>query len=335
MTATDLAEDLVLSWAHVYTRGLDDRAGQHRLAELASDCHEQRHWGVEVGASSVAIATSMVARTLAGMPADLLWRQGQLATSRDRSPNPRGRPMGRWIKDNWWLVLAGGLGVATTVLGVGLPFEDRTLGSVFGGIAIAGLGLTMLAGIAVRRRHRVVGDYMIAAGTLPAYPFVWTIVLPVLGLLVLVPAIVDAHDVHARGSSQNDATDTTRPRPGDRVLPVLAALVVAGVVAALVVGTTDVAFALLSPTVALLVAHLATRQTRRAPLARLGLTGIVTGIVHTAFLVAMLLLGDDGAVSVGEGPVYLANGIVAAIGTGGLVAFVVGSIRSRGQARPA
>ncbi|WP_341253505.1 hypothetical protein [Euzebya pacifica] len=71
-TALDRAERLVLGWARVYTRGLSADAAERRLGELQSDCHEQRCWGDEVGASPVAVATSMVARTLAGMPADLL-----------------------------------------------------------------------------------------------------------------------------------------------------------------------------------------------------------------------------------------------------------------------
>jgi hypothetical protein len=204
MTAPDRAEGLVLGWARLYTRAVDGDAGERRLQELASDCFEQRRWGGEVGASPTAVATSMVARTLAGIPADLLWRQAQIATSRDRSPNPRGRPMGHWIKDNWWLAIAGILGAMLTALGVGLPFEDRTVGALVGGVVIAALGVVMLTGIVVRRRRRRVGDLMIAAGTLPLYAFMWTVVLPIAGLLVAVPAMLDAAEGAAAGRGSRD-----------------------------------------------------------------------------------------------------------------------------------
>jgi hypothetical protein len=207
MTAPDRAESLVLGWARLYTRGVVGDAGDRRLQELASDCFEQRRWGGEVGASPTAVAASMVARTLAGMPADLLWRQAQIATSRDRSLHSRGRPMGRWIKDNWWLALAGVLGAMLTVLGIGLPFEDRTVGAAIGGVVIAALGIGMLVGIRLRRRNRRVGSTLIAVGTLPTFPFFWTIFLPILGLAVLIPALRDATDVADRGDIG------TRPAP--------------------------------------------------------------------------------------------------------------------------
>lgn len=72
MNAPDRAVALVLGWARLYTRDVAGDARERRLQELASDCFEQRRWGGAVGASPAVLATSMVARTLAGMPADLL-----------------------------------------------------------------------------------------------------------------------------------------------------------------------------------------------------------------------------------------------------------------------
>ncbi len=338
MSAPARAEGLVLAWARTYTRGLDERMRTRRLGELASDCHEQRHWGREVGAPPVVVAASMVARTLAGVPADVLWRQHQIAASRDRSPNPGGAVMGRWMKDNWWVALAVVTGLFVTAMGVGLPFEDRTTGALVGGIVIALLGLTMLAGVVVRRRRRVRGDLMIAVGTLPLYPFLWTIVFPLVGLAVLIPAVLDAADARALGSG-----DAERPvgadEPGragrDPVALVLLALSAVAVAAAVAIGEQEAAFALVSPPVSLLVAHLLFRRGRFATTVRVGLTALVASVIHGVVSVAMLLAGDPGIVDTSGGPSYAANSFMGAVGFAGLVLLVVGLVRSRDQARPA
>jgi hypothetical protein len=334
VTAPDRAESLVLGWARSYTRGLDDQARQRRLAELASDCHEQRRWGGEVGASPVAVATSMVARTLAGIPADLLWRQGQIAASRDRSPNPGGRSMGRWIKDNWWVALAGLLGAFEVVLGVGLPFEDRTVGALVGGIVIALLGISMLAGIVIRRRNRRIGGVLIAVGTLPTFPFFWTVVLPLLGLAVMIPAMMDAADAAATGQlpAGSDTADGVRQ---DLVLVVALVGLAAGIVASLVIGTQTAAAALCAPPLALVIARLAQhRLPMPTPLTRLALTAFLTGAAHAVLLAVAVLLGD-GSVDLGQPIAVLTGAAVTAIGTVGLVAWVVGMLTTRDRARPA
>ena len=115
--------------------------------------------------------------------------------------------MGQGIKDNWWLAIAGVLGAMLTALGVSLPFEDRTVGAAVGGVVIAALGIGMLVGIRLRRRNRRVGSMLIAVGTLPTFPFFWTIVLPLLGLAVFIPAVLDAADATAQGDVG------TRPAP--------------------------------------------------------------------------------------------------------------------------
>jgi len=333
MTAPDRAEALVLGWARLYTRGVVGDAGGRRLEELASDCFEQRRWGGEVGASPAAVATSMVARTLAGLPADLLWRQAQIATSRDRSPNPRGRPMGRWIKDNWWLAIAGLVGAFEVVLGVGLPFEDRTVGALFGGVVIAGLGAAMLVGIAVRRRRRRTGDLMVAAGTLPLYPFMWTVVLPIAGLLVAVPAMLDAADAAAAGPPVGPPAP---PRGPDAPTTVLVAVLAAVVVVAGVLGEASTAVALVAPALAALVAHLLLRVRLHAPLvARVGMTAFVTAIL-TGLAMMAVVIGSGGEIDLGESIVPgLVAGVAGAIGLLGLVVFAVSSRTGRDRARPA
>lgn len=333
MNASDRAQTFVLGWARLYTRAVDVDAGERRLQELASDCFEQRRWGGEVGASPTAVATSMVARTLAGIPADLLWRQAQIATSRDRSPNPRGRPMGPWIKNNWWLAIAGLLGTLQIVLGIGLPFEDRTVGAFFGGVVIAALGATMLAGIVVRRRRRRSGDLMIAAGTLPLYAFMWTVVLPIAGLLVAVPAMLDAADAVAAGPP----TGPPEPRRGrDAPTTALLTVLAATVTAAVVVGEAVTAVALVAPVLAALVAHLLLRGRLHAPVvARVGMTAFVTAIL-TGLIMMIVMVGSGGEIDLADNILPgLVSNVVGVLGLLGLAVFAVSSRGSRDRARPA
>lgn len=229
------ADSLVLAWARHYTRGLPDEVARRRIDELRSDCHEQRCWGSEIGASPAAVATSMVARTLAGIPADLQWRTTQRATLQDRSPAQTGRLMSTWLRHNWWVAIAAILASILIVFGIGLPIADGTTGSVIGGIVIAACGVAILAGIAVRRQRRVTGDVLIALGTLPCYPFFWTIFLPVLGLLVLIPALVDASHASAIENAPAGQPRSTEG-PGDWLFAVLVAVTIAATVGTVVVG---------------------------------------------------------------------------------------------------
>lgn len=331
MTAPDRAEALVLGWARLYTRGVDGGTRDRRLQELASDCFEQRRWGGEVGASPTAVATSMVARTLAGIPADLLWRQVQIATSRDRSPNPRGRPMGQWIKTNWWLAIAGVLGAMLTVLGAMLPFEDRTVGAAVGGLVIAALGIGMLIGIRLRRRNRRLGSMLIAVGTLPTFPFFWTIVLPLIGLAVFIPALLDAADATAQGDV---ATPPTPPRR-DAVMLAASGLLAGAIVASIVIGSQTAAAALCAPPLALVIARAAQRRLPMPNrLARIGLTMFLTGAAH-ASLLAVVVVGADASVDLGE-PIAVATGsVTAAVGVIGLVVWVAALVTSRDRTSPA
>lgn len=342
MNALDRAEAVVLGWAHAYTRGLPGTTRQRRIDELTSDCHEHRHWGREVGAPTVAVAASMVARTLAGMPADVLWRQHEVATARDQSPNPRGAVMGRWMKDNWWIALAVVTGAFVTTMGVGLPFEDRTTGALVGGIVIALLGLTTLAGTVVRRRRRAWGDVMIAVGTFPLYAFLWTIILPIVGLAVLIPAVLDAADARATDVAGR-RTDVAEPSGSvatstigaDGVTRVLVAVSLAAIVAAVVVGHQDVAFALVSPPLALLVARAFTRGARLVGIARVGFMGIVASLLHGVATTAMVIMADPGVATISQGPGYVATAFMGAVGVAGLVFMIVGIVQSRNRARPA
>lgn len=330
MSPADRAETIVLAWARRYTRGLPPEVTERRVSELVSDCYEQRCWGREVGASPVATATSMVARTVAGMPADVRWRHAHLAAAQDQPLLTREGAM-NWIARRWWVLLGGILGVMEVALGAGLPFEEDTTGALVGGIVIATFGAMALTGIWQRRRHRVRGDLMIAAGMLPLMPFLWTIVLPLAGVMVIVAACVDAADARVQGID----VAASQPVGRDRALWPIAGVLAAAILAAIVVGDDVTAVMLVTPPLALLLAHLGLRHRMPGlPLARVGLT------LATASLASSILWAAAAIIVLDEfGPPDALGTVINLLVSAGLVAgvvmLIVGLRRGRDQARPA
>jgi MYXO-CTERM domain-containing protein len=166
----------------------------------------------------------------------------------------------RTLARNWWLVLAGLVGIFEIAFGVAIPLEEgANFDTVGGGALIAAAGLLMLAGIAVRRRRsRIAGDIMIAVGALPMIPWLWIIPLPLAGLTVIVASAFDSAEARSLG-------ERGTPLPaGERlvlagVVIVAAALVAAVLIAGPMPGTLIIAPALLG-----LVVYLGLRQRRRA-----------------------------------------------------------------------
>lgn len=239
--------------------------------------------------------------------------------------------MGRWMRENWWVAIAGLLGVMLTALGVALPFEDRTVGAAIGGTVIAALGIGMLVGIQLRRRgHRRLGSMLIAVGTLPTYPFFWTIVLPLLGLAVFVPALLDIADA----STQGESLVTDGPAR-DPILTIAGGVLLAAIVASVVIGSQTAAAALCAPPLALWTARIAQRRlTMPNRYARAGLLMLLTGLIHGALL-AVVVLGADTSVDLGA-PIAVATGAATSlVGAVGLVLWIVSMTRSSDRARPA
>jgi MYXO-CTERM domain-containing protein len=260
VSAADRAAALVSWWVATYSRRLPVEVAERRRAELASDLWEQRAYGRTVGAPALAVALSILRRMTAGIPADLHWRQRQFAAARGRPLVPGGRPVLRTLARNWWLVLAGLVGIFEIAFGVAIPLEEgANFDTVGGGALIAAAGLLMLAGIAVRRRRsRIAGDIMIAVGALPMIPWLWIIPLPLAGLTVIVASAFDSAEARSLG-------ERGTPLPaGERlvlagVVIVAAALVAAVLIAGPMPGTLIIAPALLG-----LVVYLGLRQRRRA-----------------------------------------------------------------------
>jgi hypothetical protein len=201
MSTADRAAALVAWWVATYSRHLPAEVAERRQAELASDLWEQRAWGQAVGAPAPFVALSILRRMTAGMPADLRWRQRQLAATRGRPLVPGGRPVLRTLARNWWLVLAALVGIFEVGFGVAIPLEEgANFDTVGGGALIAAAGLLILAGIAVRRRwSRVVGDIMIAIGPLPTVAFLWMILPALAGVPVIVAATLDVAEARSLG----------------------------------------------------------------------------------------------------------------------------------------
>jgi hypothetical protein len=201
MSTADRAAALVAWWVATYSRHLPSEVAERRQAELASDLWEQRAWGRAVGAAAPFVALSILRRMAAGMPADLRWRQRQLAATRGRPLVPGGRPVLRTLARNWWLVLAALVGIFEVGFGVAIPLEEgANFDTVGGGALIAAAGLLILAGIAVRRRwSRVVGDIMIAIGPLPTVAFLWMILPALAGVPVIVAATLDVAEARSLG----------------------------------------------------------------------------------------------------------------------------------------
>jgi hypothetical protein len=201
MSSADRAAAVVAWWVATYSRHLPAKVAERRRAELASDLWEQRAWGRAVGAAAPFVALSILRRMAAGMPADLRWRQRQLAATRGRPLVRGGRPVLRTLARNWWLVLAALVGIFEVGFGVAIPLEEgANFDTVGGGALIAAAGLLILAGIAVRRRwSRVAGDVMIAIGPLPTVAFLWMILPALAGVPVIVAATLDVAEARSLG----------------------------------------------------------------------------------------------------------------------------------------
>lgn len=201
MSTADRVAALVTWWVARYTHRLPAEAAERRQAELASDLWEQRTYGRMVGASTAAVALSILRRMAAGMPADLRWRHHQLAATRGRPLVSGGRPVLRTLARNWWLMLAALVGIFEVGFGVAIPLEEgANFDTVGGGALIAAAGLLILAGIAVRRRwSRVAGDVMIAIGPLPTVAFLWMILPALAGVPVIVAATLDVAEARSLG----------------------------------------------------------------------------------------------------------------------------------------
>jgi hypothetical protein len=96
-------------------------------------------------------------------------------------------PLHRAVVQAWWAPLAALLGVLLIVAGVGTVFEAHNLGGrIFGSSLLFAFGGAMLFGLMRRPFDRVAGNSLILLATIPAFPFFWLIVPPLVGLAIWV-----------------------------------------------------------------------------------------------------------------------------------------------------
>ena len=180
--------------------------------------------------------------------------QGALAGARHLiQPPPRPSVGG---SDVWVFPVAGEQARLLEVgFGVAIPLtEGANFDTVGGGAILAAAGLLVLGGIAVRRqRSRITGDIMIAVGAVPMLPWLWMILPPLAGIIVILAAAFDMAE--ARSLGERGTSLAARER-----------LVLTGVVllgAALVVTLLVAGPLIVVPILLGLVVYVGLRQRRR------------------------------------------------------------------------
>lgn len=102
---------------------------------------------------------------------------------------PRGEraPLRHALVQTWWAPLAGLLGVALVVMGIGTVFEAHNWGGrIVGSAALLAFGGAMLLGLMRRPFGRETGNAMILIATIPAFLFFWVIVPTLVAIVIWV-----------------------------------------------------------------------------------------------------------------------------------------------------
>jgi len=132
--------------------------------------------GVGLGAGAVPlVAVVVVALVLSQRRLFASMRRGERA------------PLRHALVQAWWAPLAGLLGAAMIVLGIGTIFEAHNWGGrIVGSAVLLAFGGAMLLGLMRRPFGREAGNAMILMATIPAFPFFWIIVPTVVAIVIWV-----------------------------------------------------------------------------------------------------------------------------------------------------
>jgi hypothetical protein len=99
----DAAASLASWWVGIYTRGLPHRVAAGRRDEITSDLWEQRADASQRGERVFVTATSILARTLGGITADLSWRTRQAEAARGRTTSEPAGAVAVTAGEHGWL----------------------------------------------------------------------------------------------------------------------------------------------------------------------------------------------------------------------------------------
>lgn len=186
----ELASAVTRSWVRLYTRRLEADVRAARIAEIESDLWEHRRETEEGGVEPSDAGLQVLARCLAGMPADLAWRSGAAAGAR---ASRRREPMNDVIRRSWWLVPAVLVGLFDVMLFLGQVtdfFGEPRVGTRLTASAVWLLFAVCIAvGLALRDRRPQRAGVLVIVGSVPALLLVWMVVPPLLGVAAIVGAI--------------------------------------------------------------------------------------------------------------------------------------------------
>ncbi len=110
------------------------------------------------------------------------------------------------LKTGWWRLAAAMIGPIIAYLGIGDLMTPES-GPLYGRIGAATAGvvgcIAIYAGLIIRRRKKMMGSYLIAAGTLPGtflMVFFWFPPVALIGVLALAVVIAAAIDAPKHGA---------------------------------------------------------------------------------------------------------------------------------------
>ncbi len=224
------ATAVVRAWTRLYTGRLLPEVRDARRAEIDSDLWEHSHAAGKTTGDRRSVAGQMLARSLLGVAADLSWRS-KMAHGPGRLVK-EGIPMNDRIKWNWWipapivLICLGALMVLTHIVGDGVesPWSRTAAGwnpSLFDRVgAVAALGFFFLVlpiwALTVRRGHpgwtvvMLVPCFLISLTPAGWSDAGWILILPVLGIVTLVGAVVN---LAQRSLEEGTSPSPARARP--------------------------------------------------------------------------------------------------------------------------
>lgn len=104
-------------------------------------------------------------------------------------------PLRHALVQAWWAPIAGLLGLAMILAGVGTIFEAHNWGGrVFGSSLLLAFGAGMLFGLMRRPFARTAGNALILLTTVPAMPFFWLVVPPLVALTIWVGVLASGFE---------------------------------------------------------------------------------------------------------------------------------------------